>query len=317
MARLDPKTSELPVSPTESDARPRVEWPAPGVARFTVPLALPSPDHLNCHVIEAPEGPLLIDCGTAGAEGYVLAALERAGVSSVAVLVTHGHIDHWGCATSLGPRVWAHPEVEMSLRFARSPSASGDDLTPGDRAAMESAFGGFRRLVTGVPEIIPLHDGQRLGDWEVVWTPGHDPGHVCLWRERDGILLCGDLLLPDFTPNVQPAPGHADTLQEFLDSLARVAALPIELVLPAHGEPYEDAAKRARELARHHRDRLAAIGQMIAAQPRPVEELAHQLFGEIANPSDRMLAAMETLAHLQHLERAGSALSTDEGWQAV
>lgn len=296
---------------------PELDRPVAGVARFTVPVELPSPDHLNCHLIEGPDGPLLVDCGTAGSRAELAAALAACGAEHVDVLITHGHIDHWGCATSIAPTVHAHPEVEFSLRFAREGVGPSGDLPAGDRAAIERAFGGFRELVTGVPEVVPLRDGQRLGEWEVIWTPGHDPGHICLWRERDGTLLCGDLLLPGFTPNIQPAPGHDDTLQEFLDSLARVAALPVRLVLPAHGDPYADAAGRARELAHHHGERLAQIGALIAARPRPLDELASRIFGEIADPGERMLAEMETLAHLQHLDRAGSAVSSERGWRAA
>lgn len=296
---------------------PAIEQPAPGVIRFTVPLALESPDQLNCHVIEGPDGPLLVDCGTAGSEEAVANALEAAGVTPVGVLITHGHIDHWGCATAFTVAVSAHPEVEMSLRFARDGLADGHGLDDQHRRAMESAFGGFRNLITGVPEIVPLADGQHLGGWEVLWTPGHDPGHVCLWRAKDGVLLCGDLLLPGFTPNIQPAPGHPDTLQEFFDSLERVAALPVSLVLPAHGAEYTDAGARARELRAHHRERLREISDLIADRARPLEEIALGLFGDVRAAGDRMLAAMETHAHLRHLELRGLAELSADGWQAA
>mgnify|MGYP002336060167 CR=1 FL=1 len=260
---------------------------------------------------------MLVDCGTAGSEDVVAAGLARAGASGADVVVTHGHIDHWGCATAFAESVRAHPGVEMSFRFARNGTSDHNPLPVSDLGAMEQAFKGFRSLVTGVPEIIPLHDGQRLGDWEVIWTPGHDPGHVCLWREHDGVLLCGDLLLPGFTPNIQPAPGHEDTLQEFLDSLDRVAALPIQIVLPAHGDPYSDAARRARDLQQHHQERLTTIARLIARAPRSVDYLAGELFGELASPGDRMLAVMETYAHLRHLDRRGFAAWSELGWRAA
>jgi glyoxylase-like metal-dependent hydrolase (beta-lactamase superfamily II) len=296
---------------------PKIDSPAAGVARFTVPLDLPSPDRLNCHLIEGAEGMLLVDCGTVGAAATVRKVLEIVGDPSPAVLVTHGHIDHWGCATAFGPSVYAHPEVEMSLRFARDGAPNSSHLPVADLEAIEHAFGGFRELITGVPEIVALHDGQRLGEWEVLWTPGHDPGHVCLWRERDGILICGDLLLPGFTPNIQPAPGHRDTLAEFFDSLERVASLPVELVLPAHGEPFRDAASRAHELQRHHRERLARIWELINARPRAVDEIAGHLFGEVEDAGDRMLATMETVAHLRYLDERGYAVSTEGAWEAA
>lgn len=305
-----------PSPPVPGTSPPTAERPAPGVIRFSVPLALESPDTLNCHVIEAPDGPLLVDCGTAGSERAVAGALAAAGITPAGVLVTHGHIDHWGCATVFSEAVSAHPEVEMSMRFAREGVDADYGLEDAERRAMEEAFGGFRKLITGVPEILPLADGQRLGDWEVLWTPGHDPGHICLWRASDGVLLCGDLLLPGLTPNIQPAPGHTDTLQEFFDSLERVAALPVRLVLPAHGSPYEAARQRADELRAHHRQRLAEIIALITDEVRSVEEIAVRVFGDQLDPGDRMLAAMETQAHLSHLELGGRAALGSDGWRA-
>jgi glyoxylase-like metal-dependent hydrolase (beta-lactamase superfamily II) len=287
------------------------------VARFTVPLDLASPDHLNCHLLDLPSGQLLVDCGTSGSSGPLEAGLAACGAETPEVLLTHGHIDHWGCATRISAQAHAHPEVEYSLRFARGDLDQGHGTQTPEWAAIEQAFSGFRELVIGVPEVVPLDDGQRLGDWEVLWTPGHDPGHICLWRELDGTLLCGDLLLPGFTPNIQPAPGHDDTLQEFFDSLDRVAALPVRLVLPAHGEPYADAAGRARELECHHRDRLRRISDLIAARPRSTEDIASRIFGEIDDPGERMLASMETVAHLEHLDRKGSVVSSELGWCAA
>ena len=205
----------------------------------------------------------------------------------------------------------------MSLRFARDGIGRDQGLGDADRSAMEDAFGGFRSLITGVPEILALADGQRLGEWEVLWTPGHDPGHVCLWRAGDGVLLCGDLLLPGFTPNIQPAPGHADTLQEFFDSLERVSRLPVRIVLPAHGAPYTAAGARALELRAHHRERLRRISELIAGHARTVEEVARSLFGDIDEAGDRMLAAMETHAHLRHLEIRGRAELSADRWRAT
>lgn len=124
---------------TMTASSPEFDRPAPGVARFTVPLALASPDHLNCHVIEGAEGPLLVDCGTAGSEDAVAAGLTLAGAPRPDIVITHGHIDHWRCAP-LAATVRAHPEVELSLRFARDGLGESGDLAAADLEAMERAF---------------------------------------------------------------------------------------------------------------------------------------------------------------------------------
>ena len=164
----------------------------------------------------------------------------------------------------------------------------------------------MRALISGVPEIEPIADGDHIGDWEVLWTPGHDPGHVCLFRSSDGVLISGDLLLPDYTPNIQPDPSGRDALADFLASLDRIAQLPVTLVLPAHGAPYRDAKRRVRELRQHHAARLDTLRDAVRAGLHTLPELSAAAFGAHHDaPADRMLAAMETYAHLDHLRRRG------------
>ncbi|UTI67093.1 MBL fold metallo-hydrolase [Paraconexibacter antarcticus] len=230
---------------------------------------MPSPDHVHVHVLDTSDGPLLIDTGAVGCEAALAAGLEAIGVRPTRVLITHAHIDHWGLATTFGDTVLAHPGVLPSLRFA------SDGATPVLAEAwpgaekMAAVFSAFTTMASGVPKVDELHDGQLLGDWQVHWTPGHDPGHVCLFRPTDGVLICGDLLLPGYTPNIQPGFDGADALADFLHSLQRMAALPVSLVLPAHGERYVDAQTRAGELAAHHARRLQELQAALRRRPRP------------------------------------------------
>lgn len=294
--------------------------PVPGVTRFTVPLVLGSPDHLHVHVLETPDGPLIVDTGARGSETQFRAGMAAAEVSTPRVFITHGHLDHWGIATQFSPAVYAHPEIDQTFAFARG-DLSGEQLAPGlgDTETIMRAFARFQDLVADVPDVIPVQDGDRFGDWTVLHTPGHDPAHVCLYRAADKTLVCGDLLLPGFTPNVQPSANGADTLAEFLASLRRVAALPIDLVLPAHGEAYTDAQGRAQELLAHHERRLDQLRTALGAEGVTLNALASATFGTRANTrEDRMLALMETYAHLDHLRRQNVARQHIDGtWVAT
>jgi glyoxylase-like metal-dependent hydrolase (beta-lactamase superfamily II) len=279
-----------------------------------VPLAIRSPDHLHVHVLDTADGELLVDCGARGSEDALLAGLRAVSADPQRVLITHAHVDHWGLASTLTDRVLAHPGVLSTLRFASNGTApQGVNGWPEARE-MHKAFAGFGDLVAGVPEVEPIADGDRLGDWTVLWTPGHDPGHVCLYRETDGVLLCGDLLLPGFTPNVQPSLDGSDALAQFLASLDRVAALPVSLVLPAHGAAYVDAAGRARQLHAHHAARLETLRGALSDRPCEMPQLRDAAFGSaLTTGEDLMLAAMETYAHLEHLRRLGDANVDPEG----
>jgi glyoxylase-like metal-dependent hydrolase (beta-lactamase superfamily II) len=302
MSTLDP---EIPLN---------VYSPAPGVMRFTVPLAMPSPDHVHIHVLDTPDGPLLVDTGAIGSQDALSAGLAALGVTPSQVLITHAHIDHWGLATTLTDTVLAHPGVLPSLRFATD--GAGPELArawPGAEK-MAAVFAAFTDMASGVPAIDELHDGQVIGDWQVHWTPGHDPGHICLFRPADGVLICGDLLLPGYTPNIQPGFDGADALADFLGSLQRMAALPNTLVLPAHGEPYGDAQARADELAAHHGRRLEQLQAAMRAGVHDLRALSDRVFGaDLQAPADRMLARMETYAHLDHLRRRGLASGDADG----
>jgi glyoxylase-like metal-dependent hydrolase (beta-lactamase superfamily II) len=298
----------------------------PEVWRFRVPLDLPSPDHLYVHVIVGDDGqPIVVDTGLRGSEAALLEGLGSVvAARDFAVLTTHGHIDHWGLAAMLKPQVLAHAGCRPSLRFADADaslrSAGPPWSTQPWAAEIRSVFGGLAEMASGIPEIVALEDGRRLGGWEVLWTPGHCPGHICLWRESDGVLLCGDLLLPEHTPNVQASLDGRDALADFLASLEIVASLPVTLVLPAHGEPYRDAAARARALQAFHRDRLETLREACRRRERAtVDELAEDLFSAAElSAEDEMLARLETLAHLEHLRNQGLAASDFGGrWRIV
>jgi glyoxylase-like metal-dependent hydrolase (beta-lactamase superfamily II) len=137
---------------------------------------------------------------------------------------------------------------------------------------------------------------------------------VCLYRKSDGVLIAGDHLLPAVTPNIHLTTEMPDAVADYLASLRRVAALDVSLVLPAHGEPFEDAAGRANDLIAHHERRLARLeGLLAGAGQADTSELAERLFRDIGHPADRLLAEMETYAHLEHLRLRGRVVLAGTG----
>lgn len=161
-----------------------------------------------------------------------------------------------------------------------------------------------REVVDG--DIISL---GRL-DWVVLHTPGHADDHLCLWNEESGVLFSGDHVLPTITPHISGLSDHDDPLHVFFESLERIEALENStIVLPAHGDPFNDAVGRSRSIRDHHvgrLDRLRDIGAQIGAQP--VEAYMKMLFRE---RSWGNLAVSETYAHLEWLRLHGSARRTE------
>lgn len=290
---------------------------AEGVFRIEVPIPLRSPDRVNCYVLRFDDTVLLVDTGMRGSEDALLEGLRRLDVQPTDVLITHGHPDHWGLASLFSATVIAHPGARRELDYARSPAdmaarfgASEMARAFGIDATRFSVFDRYKELVAGIPEIREIADGDHLGAWTIVWTPGHSPGHICLYREEDHVLIAGDHLLPGFTPNVQPDLDRPDSLADYFSSLQRIAELDVSLVLPAHGEPFRNARERVDELVVHHRQRLERLSRYLA-RPRSLNEVTTELFADLETGEDRMLASLEAFAHLEHLRLLGSATVRD------
>src|SRR5205814_8712138 len=131
-----------------------------------------------------------------------------------------------------------------------------------------------------------VEDGQYLhlsGErYRVIWTPGHSDGHICLYRERDGVFLAADHILPRITPNVglYSEYDRKNPLGDYLDSLRKVSTLPASIVLPGHGEPFKDLAGRVEEIIEHHEQREMQILTLLNGQPQHAYQLAEELFGQ-------------------------------------
>lgn len=292
-----------------------------------VPLSLPTPypvGPVNSYLLPGP--PLtLVDCGPKTPEALeaLEAGLARAGLSLGKIerlVITHGHLDHFGLAATVagasGAGVYAHaaevPKMALDRRFvepmrllvaeAGFPSEVSDMLL----AAM-------RRHRSQFDPITPtdlLADGDRLalgeGTLEVMHTPGHAQGHICLW---DGeALVSGDLLLEEISPNPMvefDSNGlRLRTLPALLRSLDRLAALEPAVAYPGHGDPIPQPAVRARDLLRHHQERKENLARMLATGSWTLRALAAEWFPGL-DQFNLFLGLSEVLGHLDLLEDEG------------
>jgi glyoxylase-like metal-dependent hydrolase (beta-lactamase superfamily II) len=163
------------------------------------------------------------------------------------------------------------------------------------------------------PEAVTsVEDGEYLdlvGErYRVIWTPGHADGHICLFRERDGIFLAGDHVLPRITPNIglYSERDRPNPLGDYLASLEKVARIPATIVLPGHGEPFSDLAGRAAEITRHHDEREMQLLTFLQDGPQHAYQLSEQLFEHrLKNDEARRMGVAEVVAHLEHMRLAG------------
>jgi len=105
-------------------------------------------------------------------------------------------------------------------------------------------------------------------------TPGHTPGHLCVYDENEKVLFSGDHLLWNITPNVSYYDGNSDPLREYIESLRKVRELNVELVLPAHRDTYFEHRKRIEELTEHHKERLNKIVDILRKKSLTAYEIA-------------------------------------------
>lgn len=191
---------------------------------------------------------VLFDAGTRWARRRILGEVD--GVPLEAHVISHAHCDHQGSsapvAEALGLPVWA-PAVEREA------------VESGDLAAMAPVNAITRAQLRvwagpGVPVARGLNEGDEVAGFEVLETPGHSPGHLSFWRERDRALLSFDVLFGrhPLTGKVGlHLPPDRFTLDPALNrsQVRRLAHLEPDLVCFGHGPPLRDAAGTLRAFA--------------------------------------------------------------------
>jgi len=306
---------------------------APGVLWLRLPLPM-SLNHINVYALADGDGWTLVDTGLkteASKAGWEAALAGPLGGKPVRrVICTHMHPDHIGLAGWLCERFDA-PLLMSRLEYVTARMLLADTGQPAPdsgevfyRAAgwndaqighWRTGYGGFGKAVAAMPSAylrLSEDDLVRIGDddWRVVIGEGHCPEHVCLWRERDGVFLAGDQILPRISSNVSvwPTEPEGDPLGEWLRSLEGLKArLPGDLfVLPSHGEPFYGVTTRLEALIRGHEVALKRLERTLRTPSRAVDVFS-ALFARPVGDEVLSMATGEAIAHLNYMAREGRA----------
>ena len=200
--------------------------------------------------------PVVVDAAMPGRASTVWRYLEALGYEPEAVSgiwLTHGDIDHMGSVAALkersGARVVAH-RADASLVDGTTDRELGPLPLSGTYQRVFNLA--VRHLFRYQPAAVdcPVEDGDTLGSWQVIHTPGHTSGSTSFYHPERKIVIVGDALNhrrgrlgappPMFTPDMDQA--HA--------SIQRIAGLDFEVCCFGHGPPLkDDAAQRVRAFA--------------------------------------------------------------------
>ena len=299
-------------------------------------LSIPTPfrvGRVNCYLID--DDPLtLVDVGPNSARSLVeledaLQAHGRRLEDLERVVITHQHTDHLGLVGIIAERsgaevcaldllapivedfnVHADHNDELAQALMLRHGIARDVVTA--LAAMSRAYRGWggSAKVTHV-----LTDGGELKfanrTLQVLHRPGHSPSDTVFWDADRAVLLAGDHLIKNISSNPviaqplggrsgAPGSGRPRSLIMYLESMRETQAMPIETVLPGHGEEFGDHAALIDDRFAMHERRATKMLELIAEEPRSAHDIAHAIWGNVA-VTQAYLTLSEVLGHVDLL----------------
>jgi len=249
--------------------------------------------------------------------GFGLKSIER-------ILVTHGHMDHYGQAKELssisGAPIYIHPKEYGRIRsilhvLGYLKSILLRNGTPETLANETVRFIEIaQKMADPLEEAYFLEEGDPIPFGSMIWKtihcPGHSPGSSCFYWPEKKVLFTGDHLLKEITPNPtldvsgDQSTLHYPSLKEYLASLEKIERLDISLLLPGHGEEMRDAKALIQKMFAHHRERMDLICSILSKGEKTPYELALDLFPGILS-FEVFLGISEAVGHLEILREKG------------
>lgn len=305
-----------------------------GVHQIKIPFPEGISRETNIYVLEGTRGNIVVDSGWDCQESlWAFQESMRANFLKLQdikqIVITHMHPDHYGLASKIkqlcGAKIAMHKleagfilprykdyvdlikKTEAELRQNGVPKEELPQLK-------EASLWMKKYVIPDVPEVL-LEDGDTISngsfELEVIWTPGHSPGHICLYEPDRKFILTGDHVLYDTTPHIGVNPQSSNNpLGDYVSSLQRLARLKVSFALPGHGPVFNALGLRIDKILQHHEQRKNAIMKALRSGPKTAYEIAGQIpwmTDEGGAPFenlgvwDRRMAITETIAHLRLL----------------
>lgn len=306
-------------------------WADYNLTRIPVPMAPPL-RYVNSYILYGDEGVTLIDPGPHTPDGEaaweaIRRELKLAPQDICSIVITHHHPDHYGLAGYL--QQWSEAPVYLSRRAHEETQRMWGPESTMNQALTElyEAHGMPAEWISQLPahmesfvpqvspsaEVTYIHEGDEflMGGqrWRAIESAGHAPGHLSFYDVRRGLMLCGDAVLPQISPNVSLMPGSdPQPLQSFINSLRKLGKYEVAQAFPGHRRPFTHFTERTAMLIQHHEERLETVQALLAKQPMSGFAVCSALFGTELGIHQMRFAMSEALAHLIELVRRGQAV---------
>ena len=297
---------------------------------YTIPVTLPDTPlkQLNAYVIRGEDRSLLIDTGFNCETSWEslsagLRELEL-DMDRMDIFLTHAHADHAGLSTRAsapGTRVYisrrdlellhlmTSPENDVRNRALNLQNGFPPSQLEGVAAAPLSNY-----LCADIRGFVPVEDGHTFAyggrTLTAIATPGHTPGHMCLYDMAHQIMFLGDHVLFDISPNITVWQNFPNALGSYVHSLQKIARYDVRLALPAHRGTAGSMEDRIVQIMEHHGMRLHEMyEQLLETAGLTPYEIASRMSWSIHGDggwetvpySQKWFAVREAMAHLEYL----------------
>ena len=299
----------------------------PNLYKIEVPLPRNPLKAVNSYIIKAGGESLIVDTGMNREEciSVLSSGLRELDVdlNQVDFFITHLHADHLGLVSTLAgdtSKIYfgqADADIINSEAWQEYSNFAVVNGFPEDEVqrAIQS-HPGVKYSTKGHLDFHILKEGDAvsIGDYlfRCIETPGHSPGHICLYEPDKKIFISGDHILSDITPNISLFSDGENPLKEYLTSLDKVYNFDVRLVLPGHRAPFTNFRERIQELKHHHQVRANEVLSILGKDDKDAFQVASQMTWDMSYESwelfplmQKWFATGEAIAHLKYLEEEG------------